>query len=421
MFDAVPVHCLHASDIDAATTAAGNSSCQGSRIAVEFGWSSEEIAHRARIRDVLERVLPEDWEAMSVHGPGSDVQTAYSRRFCEVLAQEDLLVPQWPRAFGGEDAPVWQQFILGEEMWAAGEPRGPQYMNINWIGPVLMRFGTPAQQDTYLPPIRAGNAIWCQGFSEPSAGSDLAALRTAAVPVEGGYRVSGAKVWTSYAGHADHCFLLARVPRTEGGAEGKAGIVILLTDMRAPGIQVKQIPALIGEGDIHEVFFDDVFVPDANRLGAEGQAWEIISYALQNERVGIARYEFSRRMLDRGVARLKASGAWADPCVQEKAGRALMLCEAARLLVYRIVDGKARNLPADDYGPIARWSVVLADNGVNEFLTECLPDGLLGEDPVQLAHHQRAIAAGVASGAAEIQLNLIARRWLELPSERARP
>lgn len=388
---------------------------------MEFGWSTDERAHRARVRRVLEQWLPPDWERISVHGPGSDQQTAYSREFCPRLAGEGLLVPHWPRAFGGEDAAVWQQFILGEEMWAAGEPRGPQYMNINWIGPVLMRFGTPEQQRRYLPPIREGRAIWCQGFSEPSAGSDLAALRTRAVPVEGGYRVTGAKIWTSYAGHADTCFLLARVPADAGGAQGKAGIVILLTDMRAPGIQVKRIPALIGEGDIHEVFFDEVFVPAEDRLGEEGQAWEIIGYALQNERVGIARYEFSRRMLDRGVARLKALGRWGDAAVQERAGHALALCEAARLLVYRIVDGKARGLPADAFGAVARWAVVLADNGVNDFLTEYLPEGLLGEDPVQQAHHQRAIAAGVASGAAEIQLDLIARRWLDLPSERARP
>ena len=384
---------------------------------MEFGWSPEELAHRARIRELLARTLPADWEQISLHGPGSDAQTAFSRVFCPALAEEGLLIPHWPAAFGGNDDAVWRQFILGEEMWAAGEPRGPQYMNVNWIGPVLMRFGTGAQQANYLPPIRDGQAIWCQGFSEPGAGSDLAALRTTATPVDGGYRVSGAKLWTSYAGQANTCFLLARVPASGGGQKGKAGIVILLTDMASPGIQVKQIPALIGEGDIHEVFFDNVFVPAENRLGAEGQAWEIIDFALQNERVGIARYEFSRRILDRAVARLKAEGRWNDPIVQEKAGRALMLCEAARMLVYRIVDGKARDLPPDGFGSVARWAVVLADNGVNEFLTEFLPDGLLGEDPVQLAHHQRAIAAGIASGAAEIQLNLAARRWLDLPRE----
>jgi alkylation response protein AidB-like acyl-CoA dehydrogenase len=293
-------------------------------------------------------------------------------------------------------------------------------MNVNWVGPVLMRFGTPDQHDRYLPPIRSGQAIWCQGFSEPSAGSDLAALRTAAVPVEGGYRVTGAKIWTSYAGKADTCFLLARIPAAAGAPEGKSAIVILLTDMASPGIQVKQIPSLIGEGDIHEVFFDDVFVPAGNRLGIEGQAWEIIRFALQNERTGIARYEFSRLILDRGVARLKAQGRWDDPVVQDRAARALMLCEAARLLVYRVVDGKARDLSPDAFPSVARWAVVAADNGVNEFLTEFLPDGLLGADAVQQAHHQRAIAAGVASGAAEIQLNLIARQWLELPGEQAR-
>lgn len=387
---------------------------------MEFGWSADEEAHRTRIRDLLARTLPADWEQMSLHGPGSDVQTAYAREFCALLAEQGLLVPNWPSEHGGADAPVWLQFILGEEMWAAGEPRGGQYMNINWVGPVLMRYGTEAQLEKHLPPIRAGQALWCQGFSEPGAGSDLAALRTTATPVPGGYKVSGAKVWTSYAGHANTCFLLARVPAAAGGSEGKAGIVILLTDMSSPGIQVKQIPALIGEGDIHELFFDDVFVPETDRLGAEGQAWEIINYVLQHERVGIARYEFSRRTLDRAVAKLKAEGRWDDPIVQEKAGRALMLCEAARMLVYRIVDGKARDLPPDAFGSVARWSVVVADNGVNEFMTEFLPEGLLGEDPVQQAHHQRAIAAGIASGAAEIQLNLTARRWLQLPGEKRR-
>ena len=384
---------------------------------MEFGWSPEQNAYRARIRDVLARELPADWEQIAVHGPGSDAQTEYSRHFCEVLADEGLLIPHWPAAYGGEDSPAWDQWIMAEEIWAAGEPRGPQYMNVNWVGPVLMKYGDEAQKAKHLPPIKAGNAIWCQGFSEPSAGSDLAALRTQAVPADGGYRVTGAKVWTSYAGKATRCFLLARVPPRDGGAAGKAGIVILLTDMASAGIQVKQIAALIGEGDIHELFFDDVFVPEQDRLGAEGQAWEIINYALQNERVGIPRYEFSRRTLDRAVARLKADGRWADPIVQDRAGRALMLCEAARMLVYKVVDGKAKGTPPDAYGSLARWAVVRADNGVNDFMTEFLPDGLLGADPLQQAHHQRAIAAGIASGAAEIQLNLTARRYLELPGE----
>lgn len=384
---------------------------------MEFGWSEAEQAHRERVRGVLARELPADWETIAVHGPGSDAQTEYSRHFCKVLADEGLLIPHWPADHGGEDLDVWRQFILGEEVWAAGEPRGPQYMNVNWVGPVLMRYGTQGQLERHLPPIRAGDAIWCQGFSEPSAGSDLAALRTSAVPADGGYRVTGAKIWTSYAGQADTCFLLARIPPRDGGSEGKAGIVILLTDMTSPGIQVKRIPALIGEGDIHEVFFDDVFVPDTDRLGAEGQAWEIINFALQNERVGIPRYEFSRRTLDRAVASLKTSGRWRDPVVRDRAARALMECEAARMLVYKVIDGKAQNRPPDAFGAVARGAVVRADNSVNNFMTEFLPEGLLGADPLQQAHHQRAIAAGIASGAAEIQLNIAAQRWLQLPRE----
>ena len=387
---------------------------------MDFGWTAEERAHRNRIRALLRETLPADWEEQAVHGPGSDFQTAYSRQFCALLAERGLLVSHWPRAFGGDDAPVWNQFILGEEMWAAGEPRGAQYMNVNWVGPVMLRFGTPEQIDRYLEPIRRGDAIWCQGFSEPSAGSDLAALRTAAVPVEGGYRVTGSKIWTSYAGQADTCFLLARIPAADGGPAGKSAIVILLTDMTSPGIQVKQISSLIGEGDIHEVFFDDVFVPTGDRLGAEGQAWDIITFALQNERTGIARYEFSRRILDRAVERLRDGGRWDDPVVQDRAARALTLCEAARMLVYRVVDAKARDRPPDAFASVARWAVVQADNGVNDFLTEFVPDGLLGADAVQQAHHQRAIAAGVASGAAEIQLNIVARRWLDLPGEQTR-
>ncbi|HVW67493.1 MAG TPA: acyl-CoA dehydrogenase family protein, partial [Steroidobacteraceae bacterium] len=197
--------------------------------------------------------------------------------------------------------------------------------------------------------------------------------------------------------------------------------VILLVDMRSPGIQVKSIPALLGDGDIHEVFFDNVFVPAEERLGAEGQAWEIITYLLQHERVGIPRYAFSRRVLDRAVAKLKALGRWSDPVIQDRAGRALMLCEACRMLVYRVVDSKARELPPDAFASLARWSIVQAENAVSDFTTEFLPEGLLGADPVQLAHHQRAIAAGVASGAAEIQLNIAAQRWLELPRDPVRP
>jgi len=379
---------------------------------MEFGWDERQSKHRTRVRDVLARELPPDWDDIAVHGPGSDAQTEFSKGFCRKLAEERLLISHWPKEWGGDDVTVWDQFIQGEELWAAGEPRGPQYMNVNWIGPVMLKYGNEAQKAEYLPQIAAGSVIWCQGFSEPSAGSDLASLRTKAEKVEGGYLVNGAKVWTSYARLATHCFLLARTAST-----GKAAIVILLLDMKSPGVQVKQIPALIGEGDIHEVFFTDVFVPEQNRLGEEGQAWEIITYALQNERIGIPRYAFSRRILDRAAEKLKADGRFENPIIRDRLGRAVALCEAARMMVYRVVDQRSKKAPPDAYGNLARWAIIKADHAVSDFMTEYMPEGLLGEDQMQIAHHQRAIAAGIASGAAEIQLNLAARRYLDLPGE----
>lgn len=379
---------------------------------MEFGWNAQEDAYRQKIRDLIQDILPGDWDEMAIHGPGSLEQTEFSKIACPKLDEAGLLIPHWPSEHGGEDGKPWHHFILGEELWAAGEPRGPQYMNLNWIGPTLMKYGTEAQKAEFLPPIKAGQVIWCQGFSEPSAGSDLAALSTKAVPVEGGYEVTGAKVWTSYAGLADWCFLLARTSNA-----GKGGIVILLVPMSSPGIQVKEIPALIGRGDIHEVFFDQVFVPEDRRLGQEGQAWEIIRHGLQNERIGIPRYAFSERMLDRAVARLKEQGRFDDPIVQDRLGRAYAYCQAARMMVYRVIHDRAKDRPQSAYGNLARWSVVRADHAANDALTELASDGLLGADLLQQAHHQRAIAAGIAAGAAEIQLNLAARHHLNLPSE----
>src|ERR1700758_723986 len=250
---------------------------------MDFSWDAGQRAFRARLRAFFKEHLPPDWETMA-EGPASHGQSEFSLRFCGELARAGLLVPHWPARWGGCDADAWIAFILAEEMWMAGEPRGGQYMNVNWIGPTLMRFGSEAQQQRYLPPMARGETIWCQGFSEPEAGSDLASLRTRAEKHGSSYRINGQKIWTSYAGHADTCFLLART------ASGREGISIFLLPMDTPGILVRQIPSLIGEGDIHEVFFDDVELPNTALLGAEGQAWEIVRTALALERVGIPRF-----------------------------------------------------------------------------------------------------------------------------------
>jgi alkylation response protein AidB-like acyl-CoA dehydrogenase len=378
---------------------------------MNFRWSASQQGFRARVVDFLRAGLPEDWARIQQHGPGSRAQTAFSLDFCPRLAASGLLVPHWPKEHGGQGGAVWEHQILGEEMWAAGEPRGPQYMNVNWIGPTLMQVGTAEHKERYLGAMAAGKAIWCQGFSEPSAGSDLFALRTAAVRDGDDFVINGTKIWTSYAALADHCFLLART-----GGKRKEGLCIFLVDMRLPGITVRPIPSLVGEGDIHEVFFQDVVVPRSAMLGEEGQAADIIKFALGNERVGIPRYELSRRTLDAAVAHLKQLGAWRDEHIRFRAGQALATCEAARMLVYQVVDQRARGLPPSADASLARIAVVSADHAVASFTLEFLPDSFVADDlPLLKPQHERAIAAGVASGAAEIQLDIIATSYLQLP------
>jgi alkylation response protein AidB-like acyl-CoA dehydrogenase len=357
------------------------------------------------VREFLATNLPANWEHLA-HGPASEAQTRFSREFCAKLAHAGLLVPHWPAAWGGRDADPWTGLILAEEMWCVGEPRGGQYMNVNWIGPILMKFGSKEQQARYIPPMARGESLWCQGFSEPEAGSDLASLRTRAERHGASYRINGQKIWTSYAGAADTCYLLART------GLGKNGISIFLVPMNTPGITVRDIPSLIGEGDIHEVFFDDVEVPDSAMLGNEGEAWTIVRAALALERVGIPRFVLAQRMLERAVGRVRLGS---DAHLQ--AARARAACEAARMYAYQIIDQRCRGLPTGPEASAARFATVTCERLVAEFVVEHCPDVLAGGDPLLLAHHQRAVVAGIASGAAEIQLNLIATELLGLPRE----
>jgi alkylation response protein AidB-like acyl-CoA dehydrogenase len=376
---------------------------------MDFSWDAEQSAFRATLRAFFAQHLPPDWETMA-DGPASHAQTAFSMKFCRALAQAGLLVPHWPKRWGGREAGPWAAFIMAEEMWMAGEPRGGQYMNVNWIGPTLMRFGSDAQQERYIPPMARGEVIWCQGFSEPEAGSDLASLRTRAVKQGKNYCLNGQKIWTSYAGHAETCFLLART------APGKDGMSVFLVPMETKGITVRQIPSLIGEGDIHEVFFDDVEVLETALLGAEGQAWEIARHALSLERVGIPRFALAARMLSRVVARLCKADRFGTGAI-EQAARARAACEAARLYSYHIIDQRSLGNTIGAEASAARVATVMAERLVGEFVVEHCPEALSGGDNMLLAHHQRAIVAGIASGAAEIQLNMVASDWLKLPRE----
>jgi alkylation response protein AidB-like acyl-CoA dehydrogenase len=375
---------------------------------MEFGWTEQQVALRERLDTFLDANLPPDWEEIAALSPGSQAVTDFSRVFCPKLGEAGLLTSHWPEAFGGSGASAWDHFIIGERLWEAGEPRGPQYYNVNWIGPTILAYGSEAQRRQHLARMRQGDVVWCQGFSEPSGGSDLAAIRTKAEREGDRYRVNGSKIWTSYARLAEFCFLVAKT------GPARRDVSVFLLPMDRPGITVRPIDSVVGVGDLHEVFFDDVEVLESERLGPEGKGWEVIRYSLNFERVGIPRYALALRTLDRAVAELQREDCFV-PEAELAAATALAACEAARMLVYEAVDKRMHDRPDTGSASMARYAVVLAERQVAEFVLDWTPHLFTSDEvPMVATHHKRAISAGIAAGAAEIQLNLIARDVLGL-------
>jgi alkylation response protein AidB-like acyl-CoA dehydrogenase len=375
---------------------------------MEFGWSEEQVELRQRVQAFLAANLPVNWESYASLSPGSQAVTDFSREFCPKLAEAGLLVSHWPKAFGGADASAWDHFLIGEMLWEAGEPRGPQYYNVNWIGPTILAYGSEEQKSYHLARMRQGDVIWCQGFSEPSGGSDLAAIRTKAERNGDRYRVNGSKIWTSYARLAEFCFLVVKT------GPARREVSVFLLPMDRPGITVRPIASVVGDGDLHEVFFDDVEVFASERLGPEGKGWDVVRYSLNFERVGIPRYALALKTLDRAVNELQHEGCFV-PEAELAAATALASCEAARMLVYEAVDQRMRDRPDTGTASMARSAVVCAERQVADFVLDWTPHLFTSDEaPMVATHHKRAIAAGLAAGAAEIQLNLIARNMLGL-------
>ena len=376
---------------------------------MEFGWTARQQEYRCRVRAALSELLPTDWHERYVpQSYASDAQIEFSRTFCAALAERHLLVPHWPAEYGGDAGEDWEHFILNEEMKAAGEPRGGQYMSVNWIGPTLMKFGTETQRHQHLLGIASGKITWCQGFSEPGAGTDLAALSTRAERRGDGYAINGSKIWTSYARKADWCFLLART-----GA-GRKEISIFLVAMNSPGISVKSFPGLIKDGHLNEVFFTDVKVPVESRVGEEGGAWKIITHALSYERVGVPRYHTGLEALDRAIAQLRAEGRFDDPVVQSSAGMIAAKFDAARLMTYQVVDQRVKKRAATADANLCRIAALEAVEDLMDFLVQFVPDCLVGGDPLLEDYYRINIPAGITGGTNELQLDLVAQRGLGL-------
>jgi alkylation response protein AidB-like acyl-CoA dehydrogenase len=262
--------------------------------------------------------------------------------------------------------------------------------------------------------ISKGKVLWSQGFSEPEAGSDLVALRTLALRDGDDYVVNGSKIWTSYVNHAEYCFLLVR---TDPNSKRHRGISVLLCPTDLPGIEIREIPSVVGERYFHEVFFDDVRVPVANRLGPENEGWEVVAHALQYERVGAARYARAALTLDELARRAAELGLLEDSSILERFGAARATCEAARMLVYRVIDLRNQGSPPTADTNVARVAGTMAEQAVSELALEIFGPDALEYGSFADSHFRLAMTAGVAVGTTEINLNLVASRFLGLPRE----
>ena len=390
---------------------------------MDFDFRPEEKQFRQDVKAFLKQELPDWWRGLFSE---DDRVTGLTRQICEKLAARGWLTISWPREYGGAAENEWKQAVIREEMWANDEPRGPQYMNLNYIGPMIMKFGTPEQKARFLPPMAAGKVIWCQGFSEPGAGSDLASLRTRADDAGDHFVINGSKIWTSYADFpADFCMLLAR---TDQKAPKHKGISVFALDMRTRGITVRPIRSMGGPRDFNEVFFDEVVVPRDCLLGNKNEGWMMVVAGLSFERVGVARYAKAAHVIEMLVDYARNTVVdgrpLADrPDVRAKIADLYCRCQAARLLNYRAISMQAKGQVPSIEGSIARVHNTLVEQFAGQAGLDIIgPSGqIMQGDPLapidgrierQWIHE---IAATIAAGTIEVQKNIIAQRGLSLP------
>lgn len=375
---------------------------------MDFDAGESVLELRTELRALIARELPPDFLGAFSTNP---LDFELTQSFCATLAEERQLCPAWPTEFGGRNASLWEQTAVREEMWAAHEPRGAQYMGVNWVGPIIFRHGTSAQQQLHLGPIARGEVIWCQGFSEPDSGSDLASLSTSAIQDGDTWRITGQKIWTSYASMADWCFLLARTSRHEAR---QAGITIFLIPLNSPGVDVRPIGSMLGPHHLNEVFLNDVEVGPESVLGPLGEGWTIVQEVLALERVGIARYARCDRLLAWAPRALGQAFLELSEELRIRWSRCGVHTRRARLLAYRVIDRQSKGTLAPQDAAAYRLAVTSLDQeaaGVLGEIAEFSPQNEEGRRfAAAVADHVRySVASTVASGSSEMQKILLAR------------
>ncbi|HVM64646.1 MAG TPA: acyl-CoA dehydrogenase family protein [Acidimicrobiales bacterium] len=383
----------------------------------------DDATLRTELRDWLRaHVVGGYADAGAEGGPGSEHLFVETRRRWEYeLAGGGWTCVGWPVEHGGRGLSLQQQVIFHEEYVRSGAPTRINVIGETLLGPTLIAFGSEEQKAAYLPGIVSGRELWCQGYSEPDAGSDLANVKTTAVLEDGEWRVSGQKVWTSLALEADWCFVLCR---TEAGSQRHRGLSYLLVPMQQPGIEVRPIVQLTGTSEFNEVFFDGARAPEANVIGGRGNGWRVAMATLGFER-GISTLSVQlsfEREIDDLIACARANGRASDPVVRDRIAHMWSGLQIMRWIALRGLAGHEAGAPGPE-ASVAKlfWSNWHRDLGSLRVDVAGL-DGLVADGfPYELSALERAFLFArsdtIYGGSAEIQRNILGERVLGLPAE----
>ena len=392
---------------------------------MDFRPSPAEEAFRREVSAWLDANVPADFDPDRFEfGMSADERFAWQLDWHRRLHAGGWVGLHWPREYGGRGATLMEQVVFADELARRRLPPGANMLGILLVGPTLMQWGSEAQKRRFLPSILSAEEIWCQGYSEPNAGSDLASLETRAVPDGDAFVVNGQKVWTSGAHRAHWMILLAR---TDPRAPKHRGISYLLVEMRSPGITVRPLVQMTGSAGFNEVFFEDVRVPRANLVGELNHGWDVAMTTLMFERAGLGSDLRFEGVLEALIAAARSVSRGGRPAIEDAAVRdqiARFAIEAAALRYggYRQLTKRLRGQPPGPEGSmaklvaselnlrIAEWTVALL--GAPGQLETHAP----GEPPGHwLARALMARAHTIAGGTSEIQRNILAERVLGLP------
>ncbi len=352
-------------------------------------------------------------------GPEGDdsVRFEFQRDWQRKMHADGWAGVAWPKEYGGRGASLLEQTIFYSEMAAAKVPRPANILGLVMGGPVVMAHGDESQKERFLEPILSAEEIWCQGFSEPESGSDLASLKTRATKVDGGWSVTGQKVWTTLAHISKWCMLVAR---TDADVPKHKGLTYFICDMEQEGVEVRPLLQITGEAEFNEVFFNEAFVPDENVIGGVGNGWMVAITTLMNERAGLgasAAVGISND-LDALVEMINQRGLGSDPMLRQRIAKLKMGSEALRLGALRSLSSQIKTGIPGPEGSVLKWQWGSINQELTELATDALGSEGLESEQEWTYKMLRSRANSIEGGTTEVLKNIIAERVLGLPKLR---